>query len=380
MIHACHVVAGLKGGPEIIVAQLVHMQKLAGHRVSVVYSPLRDKVEDFGPLFPAGVDFIPWPVGREISVRQDLAAYRTLKSILKDMRPSLVHLHNSKAGAHGRIAARSLGIPVIYSPHGLAYLRSDVGKLGRKIFFLMEWILAVLGGRIVASSEGELEAMSAMPSSIALINNGLDVTAVAELAESGQPYLPPPDRFRIVVVGRIEEQKNPALVARLAAQSPADWEWIWIGEGAQRAVLESSGRIAVAGWQPRETVLATVRSADVFLQASLWEGMSFGLLEAMSLGRPCVVSNVPGNRDVIRSGKSGFVCDQPDDYMRILSRLAANSGERQKLGAGALNAIATKFSLDAIAKQWDDLYRQLLRMPERSSGAFDKNVLVDGTG
>ena len=49
-------------------------------------------------------------------------------------------------------------------------------------------------------------------------------------------------------------------------------------------------------------------SADVFLLTSLWEGLPVSLLEAMYMKKPCVVSDVIGNHDVIENGRNGFIC------------------------------------------------------------------------
>ena len=191
------------------------------------------------------------------------------------------------------------------------------------------------------------------------INNSVDVQAINEAAFDpvAAPRVSP---FRIVVVGRIEPAKNPRLVAELAKRTPDNWEWIWVGDGAERAIVERDERVKVTGWLTRPEVLAMVRSSDVLLQASLWEGMPFSVLEAMALARPCVVSDVAGNRDLVTDGVSGFVCSSVEDYIRALTELAKMPDMRQTLGEGALASISRDFSLNAAIGRWAELYSRIL--------------------
>jgi glycosyltransferase involved in cell wall biosynthesis len=323
--------------------------------VTLIYGKTHNGFEAGIKQLPPDLDRIGWDAGREISPRADAAAYKVLLEQLRRLKPDVVHMHNAKAGALGRLACRRLGIRNIYSPHGPPYLRRDISVFKRLVYFAMEWVLCLFGDRLVASSAGELRAIRFLPGKKHLIFNGVNRTEIVRKA-SGVPVIPHSGRLRIVVCGRVWAQKNPELVARLAAQSPSDWEWVWIGGGPLQPLLEAAGRIQVLGWQEPEAVLATVKTADIYLQASRWEGMSFALIEAMALGKPCVVSNVPGNQDLVRAGVSGFVCDSDADYPVALQILAGDAALRLCLGEGAARTIAENFSLEKIAADWSRLY------------------------
>ncbi len=359
-MHICHVTSSLKGGPIFIIGQLVDAQLRSGHQVSLVFSNARDDEAEARAWFPPNVRLFPWHALREIDIAQDTKAYFHLSAVLRELRPDILHAHNSKAGALGRIAAKRHGLPVIYSPHGLAYLQDNVAATKRAVFFAMEWGLALFCEMITASSKSEMSALRWLPCRKSLVNNGMNVPEL-EAAASGEPAVPRSRRFRIVVCGRIDPQKSPSLVAKIAAQSPSDWEWVWVGEGALRPVLEECGRITITGWLPRQKSLATIRSADVYLQASGWEGMSIALLEAMALGRPCVVSGAVGNRDLVRTLESGFVCRNEVDYLSALSTLEHDQVLRARLGSGAAETIEKHFSQAAVIRAWSAAYRRVLR-------------------
>src|SRR6185312_8614205 len=126
--------------------------------------------------------------------------------------PDILHLHSSKAGAVGRVAARLARIPAIYSTHGVAFLRTDVGLATRALFYGAEFLLGLVGTVTVACSASELAAMRHIPGRKIAIPNGVN------LAD-----LPPPEPKRpragmdIVLCGRITAQKNPELANRVAA-------------------------------------------------------------------------------------------------------------------------------------------------------------------
>ncbi len=357
-MHIVHVATGFLGGPEVIVRQLIEMQQAAGHRVTLIYGRMHNGFVAGTGQLPPGLDMIPWDAGREISLSADRAALHVLIGHLRALKPDVVHMHNAKAGALGRVACRWLGICNIYSPHGPPYLRRDIGKLKRFAYFAMEWALCLLGDQVVASSAGELKAIRFLPGRKHLVYNGVDIAEIQHKA-SGEPVKPHGGRLRIVISSRIWAQKNPEMVARLAAQSPPEWEWCWIGDGPLRDVLDATGRVDILGWQAPKDVLATLKTTDIYLQASRWEGMSFSLLEAQALGKPSVVSNVPGNQDVVQNGVNGYVCDTEGEYMAALHRLAADSGLRQKLGEGAAQRTAQVFSLHQAAIEWSRVYKPL---------------------
>lgn len=371
-MHICHIATGFLAGTEVIVRQLICMQLAAGHRVTLIYGKTHLGLEAEISALPPEVELLPWQVGREISWAEDRTAYRALVDMLRRVKPDIVHLHNAKAGALGRLVCRRLGLRSIYSPHGLSFVRRDVRAIKRLVFFAIEWALALFGDVLAPSSAGEHRAMRWLPRRKYLVPNGVDMAEIRRRG-AGAPVVAHDGRLRIVVCGRIWPQKNPELVSRLAESSPPDWEWLWVGDGHDRALL--GDRVTVLGWQRPADSLATVRSADIYLQASRWEGMSFALIEAMAVARACVVSNVPGNRDLVRDGFSGLVCTDEQEYRRALAALAADPGLRARLSDAATQQIADEFSLTLVAARWSAVYRSLAP----KGAAFHDFVANSGT-
>tara|TARA_R110002110_G_scaffold243143_1_gene459611 strand:- start:464 stop:1582 length:1119 start_codon:yes stop_codon:yes gene_type:complete len=369
-MNICHVVTGFGGGVYTSVRQIVSCQRSMGHKVAIVRDfrgpyPAAD-LEDY----PENVKFFEWDVPREISPATDWRAFRRLYGILRRERPDIVHLHCAKAGFIGRIAARMLGIPAVYSPRGLPFYRADVSGLRRRIYFVLEYLLARFGGTIVACSGREFTGVERLTRRRKLISNGIDLADIGgdgtRSAHGGAPH-----PFTIVTVGLINYARNPELVSALALRSPPDWRWIWIGDGELRKVLDGHPRIETPGWMPRGEALHLMSAVDVQLHPSKWEGLPLVVLEGMALGLPVVASNIVGNADVIEDGKSGFLIDDDEDYLGVLAELADNENLRGRIGAAARRRVEQEFSAGALVPRWVELYRdEIARKSRRREAAI----------
>ena len=124
---------------------------------------------------------------------------------------------------------------------------------------------------------------------------------VAEEAEG----LRTPDTFVTVMVAGFREAKDQDTLIRAIALLPAQYRLWLVGDGVRRAELEST--ITSAGVSERVSLLGirsdvpqVLKSADVVVMSSHWEGLSLSNIEGMSSGRPFVASDVDGLREVIR--------------------------------------------------------------------------------
>jgi glycosyltransferase involved in cell wall biosynthesis len=355
-MHIVHFCGALKGGPLSAIAGWTRQQIIAGHRVSLVYSPLRDPVESYrGDLDPR-IALIPLDVRREIDPIGDYRACCALATILRQIKPDVLHLHSSKAGAIGRVAAWLVGIPAIYSTHGMAYLRTDVGWATRALFYGLEWLLGLSGTTTVACSPSELRSMRFIPGAKMDIPNGIDLaTLPAPIPAASR------DGFNILLCGRITAQKNPELACRIAALSLPSWRWTWLGGGELGGLVQAGGRITVTGWIPRAEALARLQAGDVMVHTSSWEGMPIAVLEAMALGLPVVATNVVGNSDLVVHGKTGFVADDVAGFIAALTQLAGARELRQRMGQEGRRRVAEDFNQAKLSTRWMALYDELRR-------------------
>ena len=237
--------------------------------------------------------------------------------ILKEEKPDVVHLHSSKAGIIGRIAANSKMSKVIYNPHGFSFLMEDASKIKKKIYWFIEKIATLRKCTIVGCSQGEYQEAKKLTKNSVCINNGINTKEL--LKQTKQINFSNKNELTACTVARINYQKNPDLFNEISTKFP-QINFTWIGDGELREKIYSSN-IRVTGWLSRLDVLNEMQKNDIFILTSLWEGLPISLLEAMYMQRICIVTDVIGNRDVIKNGINGFVCNNITEFSDVINNI-----------------------------------------------------------
>ena len=169
--------------------------------------------------------------------------------------------------------------------------------------------------------------------------------------------------FVLGCIARLEAQKNPEFIISLLDVLPANAHVVWVGDGRLRPSIEeklsTSGltdRVTLDGW--RSDATRRMGGFDAFILPSLYEGMPLAILEAMSAGLPCVVSDVDGTRNAIEHGVSGFLCEVNDvnSWASTIKRLMESPELRNQIGETARQRHQAHFSLKAMAERTLNVY------------------------
>lgn len=335
-----HVVESFAGGVYDFVATIVNAMSQYEH--IVIYSRREFTPHEFYPDFPETVQFLYWGATREIRIKHDVKAFLELVHILKTFNDyDIIHLHSSKAGFLGRVAARVLGKQnkVIYTPHGVSFLREDISQKKKKLFIWLERIASVMGGKVVACSHSEAKEFQKKNIKASFVNNGLDL----------KPYIYPKikklSKVIIGTVGRITLQKNPALFNNIAKNfcTHHNLEFRWVGDGEYRSQLDSPN-ISVSGWKTQTEVVNELSEIDIYLSTSLWEGLPLSVIQAMASGLPLVLSKCTGNTDMIEEGRNGYLFCNIEESIKYLSYLVDNPSLRNEFGIQSRKIANIKFT------------------------------------
>jgi len=193
------------------------------------------------------------------------------------------------------------------------------------------------------------------PERVHLIPNGVDL-------ERFQP--PARDQSRdarsLLFVGRLTPQKNLftllRAVARVQQQIPVQLRLI--RDGALRGELEAEAQalyvdVRFHGTLPHADLAEHYRRTGAFVLASHIEGHPKVLIEAMACGAPVVVSDVPGNRSLVRHEVSGLLAppDDPDALVGHIVTALTSPDLAATLGAEARRAIAAHYDLRALLQR-----------------------------
>lgn len=308
------------------------------------------------PTFPASVKFIAWhDIETNISPLKDIKALNNLIKILKAEKPfDVLHLHSAKANILGRIAAKRVRQKkAIYAPHGATFLRQDVSAFTRNIFAMIEKGVSIFPAKIVGVSKSEADAYHKIGMKADYVNNG--------------KYFPQhPNKntddniLNIVTTGRAAQQKNPALFNEIASAflNNSSVKFTWIGDGNQRNLL-TSPNIKITGWVQHAEVEKYLSEANLYISTALWEGLSYAVLEAMSMRLPLLLSNCPGNSDLVINNVNGYLFNNVKQAIDFIHQYLNQKELLQKHGAASLNMLQTTFNVERMADGYRKVYASL---------------------
>ncbi|QXT35526.1 glycosyltransferase family 4 protein [Sphingomonas sanguinis] len=275
-------------------------------------------------LYPLRADIrttsadLPWRYVVERQPKGPLAAARmlgALTALIRREKPDVIFTAMPAANVAAALCARLAGTKtkVITSHHSPVGTHSRVLNGADSLTGSLRSVATVIS---VSEEVGRsLEAKPAVyRAKRRTVTNAVPPRIEALLARLAAEHAPRIARSRTVVAtGRLAEQKNYPLLIRAAALMP-DVTVRIVGDGPDRAALEAlaaelgvTGRVEFLGHRPREEALAILAAGDVFVQISLFEGHSLGLVEAAKLGMPIVVSDVPVQIEGI-TAKDGTRC------------------------------------------------------------------------
>ncbi|WP_248405996.1 glycosyltransferase [Butyrivibrio fibrisolvens] len=299
---------------------------------------------------------------RSINLNKDIQSYFEIREIAKQIKPDIVHLHSSKAGVIGRFLFNFSDIPVFYTPHGYSFLMQDRSKVKCFIYKTIERFCAKCNCTTVSCSYGEYEETLKLTKRAVDIDNGIDINGFNELvsqAKNISSFESHDKQLKVFTLGRVNYQKNPELFNEIATRLP-DVKFVWIGDGPLINLL-TAPNIEVTGWKNREEALAISMSCDIFILTSLWEGLPLSLLEAMYMKKPVVVSNVIGNRDVVKNKENGYVCDKVEDYVSAISDVA----HHKEYARNAYYDVIGHYNIVNMTQKYISLYKEALKSGEK---------------
>ena len=299
------------------------------YEVVIIYSVREETPINFKNDFDTKIKFIQIDMCRGLNPVKNLKSLVQIKKVLKKENPDVIHLHSSKAGFLGRIACYANRFnmdKVFYNPHGFSFLQQNESKLKRKLFYGLEWFASRLGGYTVGCSKGEFEEALKISRKCININNGIDTSKIDKIIKENNLNIIHSKRNKKLVigtVGRICYQKNPQLFNDIA-KFFTEYDFIWVGDGELKDKLVADN-IKVTGWTERKEVIKELIDIDIFILTSLWEGLSISLLEAMYLGKPVIVSNVTGNKDVVYNNINGYIANDLNQYIKTIDYITLNN-------------------------------------------------------
>jgi glycosyltransferase involved in cell wall biosynthesis len=176
----------------------------------------------------------------------------------------------------------------------------------------------------------------------------------------------------VCFAGRLAPEKElPSLLSAfaIAARQHAEARLVLVGDGPMRPQLESmaddSGirsRVHFAGMQKPAEICHWLQASDIFTLVSRREGLPVSLIEAMAVGLPSVVTDLPANTQLVEDGKHGFHArvNDSESIASGLIRLIQDPDLRQRFGKAARPIPVERFSIETVLNRYEDLFTTLL--------------------
>lgn len=360
------------GGVETHVRSLSQELARRGHEVTVVTSrhdpslPQEEAMDGF----------------RVVRVRPRFIFMRTpiaprMRASLRDAAADIVHAHSPPplASRYAGVVASERGIPYVVTYHCDVDLPSAFGSLVESVYrrSLGASTLRNAARVIVTTRTYAATSRAVWRYNPTVIPNAVDHRRFRPDVDGSRirsTLSIPPDVPLVLLVGRIVPHKGIEHFVEAARYVP-EARFLIAGEGS---LLEPMKRLAVSmGVSDRVRFVGRVSEArlpeiyaacDVFVLPSVSRLEAFGIvaLEAMATGKPVIVADIPGVREMIVDGQDGLLADPVNsmDLAEKIRRLLGDPEARRAMGLRSREKVLASFGIERVTDQIEAVYRSVL--------------------
>jgi glycosyltransferase involved in cell wall biosynthesis len=309
---------------------------------------------------------------RQINPARDLKALKFLRSEFERLKPHIVHTHSSKAGIIGRIAAKKAGVPVtVHSVHGFAFSPHQSFPR-RMVYQMIEKAGARYTDHYIFVSRADITTARKLnllrKAAYSLIRSGFDFGRFSTVEKKTplfrEMYGIDPNDFVCGTIAPFKPQKGLFDLVQVASEVlEKDRRVVFFlaGDGELRKDLETElerrgirDRFVMPGFI--HDIENVIPGFDLGVSTALWEGLPQSLVQLRLMKKAAVVSDIPGNAEVIRNGENGYTV-QPRDHTLFAERILFLKNNRDVLerlshAGDDLDA----WRADVMVKAQEDLY------------------------
>ncbi|MFH0782119.1 MAG: glycosyltransferase [Pseudomonadota bacterium] len=297
--------------------------------------------------------------------------YQTVR-LMRTHKVGIVHIHNLQTVTWALPAAILAGCRnLIFTPHvdniGIGFLEPVTRKLIRLARFIPLTFIAISREQ----KKRILDLGIAQPGKVKYIPNHISKHELDEILHLNPGTIRskndiPQDAIVVSQVARLNRQKDPHFlirVAQLTRNQIPHILFLLIGDGPLKNELvqqinrhDLNAVVRLMGF--RDDARELLHASDIATLTSRWEGLPYALLEAVYFKKPAVVTDIPGNREVIIDSESGYLANTPEQFAARLVELARRKELRIAMGEAGYLRNKELFDCNHLASQMNAVYDQ----------------------
>jgi glycosyltransferase involved in cell wall biosynthesis len=385
-----HIKIGYVGGVDIgLRLPIIELLHAKGYDICAI-GPLKQK-----NIFESkNIPYEVYPFKAGAGIFSEFASFLKLYSIFKKHQFTIVHTFNTKPAIVGRLAAKLAGVPcIIATITGLGSLFSEnsiQNKILRIFYTLGQRISCSASNMTIFQNQDDLEFFTskkiASPTKVKLLRGSaseLDTEAFSleklrqkdlTLVKEDLGY--DSNQIRIFLICRLLKYKGIKEyleASGILKQSYNNLCFYLVGPSDNTMygfpledLEEYKGLVKYMGY--RNDIPEILSFADILVHPTYYrEGLPRILLEAACLEIPIVTTDMPGCREVVEDGVTGYLIPPKDTnaLAEAIEKLILSKNLRQKMGQVGRERIVEEFSLEAVCQETLEVYNDLLQNLKR---------------
>ena len=376
------------GGEDVVFRKEGHLLREAGHEVSE-YRRDNGEIKDYSTVRRLSL------VGRPVWASD---SYRDFGALLRQIRPEIVHVHNTFPLISPSIfwASRKEGVPVVHTLHNYRLLCPQAnffraGKPCEDCITGQYWRGVAHGcyrnSRVETAPVAlMLTVHHALKTWTRMVDHYITPSAFArdQFVKAGfptaqitvKPNFVDPDPGRgsgdgsyALFIGRVSPEKGADTLLKAWRQLPKTHMLRVVGDGPSRERLESEAdrdglsNVKFMGRLPHDQAIeVTKNSRFVIFPSELYETFGLGIAEAFACGVPALASRLGAMQEIVQEGQTGFLFEpgNSDDLARTVARAWNDPAQMRRLGVQARSEYEAKYTAAINYRQLIEIYRRVI--------------------
>lgn len=361
---------GVWGGVATYLKPLIAYQVSRGNHVSLVVGNEGELTNYIRKNIPDVKIIILSSMKRDVDIRGIFKSIFQFRKIVKNINPDIIHLNCIMAGIIGRIGALFLKKKIVYNAHGWAF-EPGTEKKYKIPAIVIEKMLAYFTDSIICVSQYEKKIADDYrifknSNQSVVIRNASDDWGICDINHNHNEFI-------ITMAARFWHQKNQLLLLKslkkVVNNNSGNKKIILylLGDGpllekCEKYVYENKLTDNVVFTGKVSNVNDYYKISDVVALITNYDAISISLIEALSMGKPLIASNVSGVPENFGEEINGYcVSNNIEEISEAIYKIMIDEKIRNKMSVNSRKLYEKEFKLDDNIKRHQNLYEDLMK-------------------